>query len=625
MSGICAIVNLDGAPVDPAVLQRMITAGGHRGPDGSRHTVQGSIAFGYLALDATAEAQRECQPLVDPARGVWLAADARLDNRTELIGALDTAADPTDADLILAAYLRWGKQCPERLRGDFAFVIWDERSRRLLCATDAFAVKPLHFAQSGSVVCIASEAQQILQHPAFPLRLDEIAVADFLISNFGDPERTLFDGISRLPAASLLDITVDYSQRERYWDLDPERRIRCSTDAEYAEQFNSVFGGAVKARLRTHAGKVAILVSGGLDSGAIAAVSQRLLQGEAGGPSLSGYSYTFPGLKACDERQYSSALTEELGIPIEYVNAEVFPGLERGDTGALSLENPLTDSLAILPPMLQKMRAEGARVVLTGHGGDDLLQGSGLLYLDRLKRGDLRVFADIRTHSRRKRIGFWQILYVYLIRPLLPTPILDGVRALAGRSPRLLPWIDAEFAGRTKLLARLDRPAAPRRFQSLGLQHRYEDLIVNRTGLRTTYLYDRVAHSCGIEARHPFLDRDLAEFLFAIPPEQVFQPGATKYILRKALDGLLPDRICWRWDKTRFESHFRHRIGETEREAVLEMLQAPLVAEMAFCSAKELSRAFDRFLAGTCSATDGMMLLFPVTMERWLRRHRDLL
>lgn len=625
MSGICAIVNLDGGPVEAAHLERVLAAAGHRGPDGRRSELRGSVGFGHLALHATPEAIRERQPLIDPSTDVWLTADVRLDNRAELIRLLAPPEDPTDPDLILAAYLRWGTECPQRLRGDFAFAIWDPRERRLFCATDPFAVKPLHFARGGSLVCVASEAQQIFRHPAFPPRLDEVAVADFLVSNFGEPERTLFAGISRLPAACRLSVTADSLRQERYWDINPELRITYSRDEEYAEHFNAVFGAAVRGRLRTQAESISILVSGGLDSGAVAAVSQRLLAEGGHRPALSGYSFAFPGLAACDERPYSAALTEELGIPIQYVNAEELPGLVPGDTGALALENPLTDSQALLPPVMARMRAEGSRVALTGHGGDDLLQGSGLLYLDRLRRGELRVLGDVRTHARRKRISAWQVFYVYLVRPLLPAPVLKAVRALAGRSPRLPSWIDADFARRIGLLGRLEERGIPRRFSSLALQDQYAGLVRNRTGIRTTYLYDRVAHAHGLEARHPFLDRDLAEFLFAIPPEQVFQPGATKYILRRALDGLLPDRICWRWDKTRFESHYRHRIGETERAAVLEMLEAPIIGELAFCNAKELSGAYQRFLAGTASPTDGMMLLFPITLERWLRRHRELL
>ena len=187
MSGICGVVHFDGAPVDPKVLRQMAEVVAYRGPDGIRYWIDGNVGLAHLALNATPEALRERQPLPSVDGLTCLTADARVDNRSELVRTLTSKGclqqkDPTDADLILAAYRCWGEACPEHIIGDFAFAIWDGHNRWMFCARDPFGVRPLHYSQVGQTLCVASEAQQVLQHPAMPWRLDEVAMANHPVS-----------------------------------------------------------------------------------------------------------------------------------------------------------------------------------------------------------------------------------------------------------------------------------------------------------------------------------------------------------------------------------------------------------------------------------------------------------
>ena len=173
MSGIVAVVNFDGAPVDPQVLKKMAEQCAYRGPDGINYWIQGNVGLAHLALHATPEALREHQPQLSEDGKLCLTADARVDNRPELIPLLQAKGEPvtnesTDADLILAAYRVWGEKCPEQIIGDYAFAIWDAKEQRLFCARDIYGVKSLHYARVGATLCVASEAQQIIQHPKMP-------------------------------------------------------------------------------------------------------------------------------------------------------------------------------------------------------------------------------------------------------------------------------------------------------------------------------------------------------------------------------------------------------------------------------------------------------------------------
>src|ERR671911_296439 len=150
MSGICGMVNLDGAPIEPAALKKMARAAVHRGPDGIRYHTEGAVGLAHLALNITPESAREHQPLVSERGDLVLVADARIDNREELARILWGGGHlpdepPTDAEIILEAYRRWGEGCPARLIGDFAFAIWDARRGRLFAARDAMAMRALYY------------------------------------------------------------------------------------------------------------------------------------------------------------------------------------------------------------------------------------------------------------------------------------------------------------------------------------------------------------------------------------------------------------------------------------------------------------------------------------------------
>ena len=176
MSGICGIVNFDGALVDEALLKRMAEAAVHRGPDGIRYLMEGGIGFAYLALNVTPESLREEQPLRSRDGQVVMAADARVDNRRELIRTLRSegclsAEEPTDADIIMAAYECWGEGCAERIIGDFAFAVWDVRRRRLMAARDRSGCRAFYYRRDGNRFLWATEAAQLLADPAAFRRL----------------------------------------------------------------------------------------------------------------------------------------------------------------------------------------------------------------------------------------------------------------------------------------------------------------------------------------------------------------------------------------------------------------------------------------------------------------------
>lgn len=617
MSAFCGVIDLSGAPAGREELGRMAAASARRGPDGERFTLSGQAGLCHLPLLATAESLAETQPLGRDG-DVLVVADARLDNREELVAALDAAPDAgdigdiADTEIILRAYLRWGERCPERLLGDFAFAIWDAPRRRLLCACDPLGVRTLHHARAGSRVVFGSEAQQVLAHPAIPRRLDDVTVGDFLAGLSSDPARTFFRDVHRLPPAHRLIVTPEGERVERYWDLDPEARIRHRRDEDYAACFLDLLRQSVEDRLRTRAGSLGILMSGGLDSSSVAAVARSLCP-EA---DLFSGSFVFERLQQCDEWEFISATARHLGLGTELVPAESFPLVD----AAPGLESPSRAGDAGFRAMMERVRARGARVLLTGHGGDDLLTGTPVAYADRLRRGDLRAVVEVARHAAGKGPAWRWILYHYLARPLLPDAADRALRRLTRGSIEdgLPEWIDPGFARRTAIEERL-QDHQPGRFRDKARQTLYSAFRQSPWSPVCEW-YDRGANAFGIEVRHPFLDRRLAEYLFAIPPDRLFRAGESKPLLRQAMAGLLPEAVRLRRDKTRLGAFLDLSLQQGQRDWIDQILREPRAVAMGFLDGDRFRAAYLRYRNG--GLEEGQRSLwYALMLEIWLRQN----
>jgi len=629
VSGICGIFNRDGAPVDPDMLRKMAESAAHRGPDGIRYWTNGNVGFAHLALHVTPESVRERQPLLSSDGLVCLAADARVDNRQELIEVLGPRGylrekDPTDADLILAAYSCWGAECPVHILGDFAFAVWDGRKQQIFCARDACGVKPLHYSRVNQTLCFASELQQILQNPEIPRRLDEVAMADHLTVNFYDQGSTMFLDVRRLPPAHRLTATRAGIRLKRYWDIDPSARTVYRRDEDYAAHFLHLFRRAVADHLRTRGKAVGITMSGGLDSCSIAAVSQHMLSANGDSPGLIAYSYAFDRLRDCDERGYSRAMADELGVEIEYIPAERFWFLREPVVLRPSLESPALWFESTTRHAMMRLRERGGRVLLTGEGGDSLLWGSPLIWADRLLQGHIGVLWDLARRAGRQGRPYHRLLYAQIARPLLPDCINQALRRLIGRNkPSRVPeWISLGFGRRIGLAERLAHPPVTRHFRNMARQDIYEFAITLGAG-PGIYWYDNTAARFGLEARHPFWDRRLLEFILSIPPEQLFRGECRKLLLRRAMAGILPDVIRLRKDKTIFNSFADLSLRDKEADQVKGLLKAPLLGKMGIVDADRLRSAYERYRAG--KKGNWALTLFPtIVLELWLKRYYDM-
>jgi asparagine synthase (glutamine-hydrolysing) len=535
VSGIVGIVNLDGAPINRRLLDRMTDFMSYRGPDASATWVDGHVGFGHTMLRTTWEAETERQPLSLDGR-VWLTADARIDGRADLIAALESRGRPdvkhaNDAELILHAYHAWGEDCVDHLIGDFAFGIWDGREQRLFCARDHFGVKPFYYACRERCFVFGNTLNCLRLHPAVTDTLNEIAIGDFLL--FGenqDDASTSFRDVSRLRAAHRLLMSADHAPCPvRYWSVPTDFHLHYSersTD-DVVEGFRESLSRAVRDRLR--AKRIALEMSGGLDSTSIAATTRDL--SPRGGGDLRAFCISYADLIPDREKEYADCAATALGMPITHVIADRFPLFEipdaklpRPDPGHVG---PLT---APWNRMAQSMAAH-SRVVLTGWDGDTLLTEDPRHYF----------YLLLRTARLQSLLA---ALFSYMGTQRRPPPV--GLRTvlkrLLGKSRSRPPypcWLEPEFERRTALSDRW-RERAARRPPPHPTRPYALRILALSTWAHLFESYDSGVTGLPLEGRHPLVDIRVVDYLLRLPPVPWC---AGKHVQRVAMRGRLPERV----------------------------------------------------------------------------------
>ena len=560
MSGIVGLWNLDGAPVDPAILARMDAALAHRGPDGRGAHLSRDAALAHRSFRITPEESHEVQPLVN-ASGLALVLDGRIDNRDELCRALGLTRDVSDAACVLAAYGHWGESAPERLQGDFAFAILDPARRRLFLARDAIGIRPLYYYRSQRLFAFASEIKALLAHPDIPRRPDDDGVADFLLPSARPLDRqdvTCFQGIhSLVPAHSVL-VTPDGTSVWRYWDFDVGTVIKLGSEAEYAEAFAERFSVAVRRRIRS-ATPVSVSVSGGLDSSAVFCQAETLRRAGGYCPEVQGISYHGPEGSPADERQYLVEMERVYGIDIQRIPMAPLMGIADGaDEQAWATEAPFVDyQWGVTRAVHAAVRERGARVLLSGHWGDEVLF-SPVYLVDMARRF---AWATVRAHlaqyhnwfshgeagelARRFRLG--------VARSVVPRPLVPPLKWLRQRLfGRAAPaWLAPGFARRALRFAH--RPANIGSGFHSGHARAVYLQVRSKYHVHCMEWNNKVGAMHGLETAFPFLDRDLVGFLIGVPGHLQNANGVPRALARRALRGVVPETVLqrnWKADFT---------------------------------------------------------------------------
>jgi asparagine synthase (glutamine-hydrolysing) len=540
VSGIVGIVNLDGSPVDRALLRRLTDFMSFRGPDAQHTWVNGMAGFGHTLLRTTEESDRDHQPFTSDGK-VWIVAEARIDARADLIRQLEDRGEcveggATDVELVLHAFRVWGDDCVDHLLGDFAFAVWDGPRRRLFCARDPLGVKPFFYAHVGGSVIFSNTQDCIRQHPAVSGKLNELAIGDFLLFGLNqDLTTTSFADIRRLPPAHRATWSTAGMRLSRYWTLPIEDPIYFKRAEDYTDRFKELLDVSVADRLRTN--RISIFMSGGLDSPTLAATARRILRNRSTRSELHAFTTVIDGLDQ-NERYYAELVAVQLGIPIHFRDRTSRIIDRDWNERALHTPEPVANP-TILASDREEYRSISAcsRVLFYGEGPDNALTYEWKPYLAYLarKRKFGRLLTDVSGHViRHKRI------------PLIPTiPRMLATRARRHRFHASYPdWLNPIFESRMQLRARWEDHA---QHSSAPCHHPLRPLAY-----RSFYipLWDRLFTSLDagetgvpLETRHPFIDLRLLRFMLSVP---AIPWCRSKYLVRRSMRGVLPDPILRR-------------------------------------------------------------------------------
>ena len=634
MSAVLGIYYFDGRPVGAADLNNMVVCLRHRGPDSEGTWSSGSVGLGSDMLWTTPESLQERYPVVSPDGTLILVADARIDNREDLISAMalsDSARVPIgDGELIWRAYERWGEDAPARLIGDFAFAIWDRRRNRLFCARDHIGAKPLYYYLTAKAFVFASEIKAILCLPDVPRRLNEARLADHIVQIFEDRISTFYQNILRLPPAHALTITPTGARLRTYWSLDPQRELRFASDDDYVDAFQETFDQAVHARLRS-AYPVGSTLSGGLDSSSIACTARDRLA-EDGQSRLHTFSAIFPSLseadlRKIDERSYIEKVLAGGGCEPHFVRAdELHPLADLDEIFWHQDQLVLAPNLNLHRGLYRAARQADVRILLDGIDGDTTVS-HGLEYLADLARtGHWRTLAaEIQALAHKpgvsRRPG--KLLWLFGVQPLLPRWPFRAHQLLLGH------W-DPEWASgkamNPSFARRIDygNRAAALLAQTSARARNSRDLhyYSMTSGLIPLALevLDKAAAEFGLEVRYPFFDRRLMEFCLALPGEQKFGQGWTRWTQRRAMADRVPAQIRWRFSKADLSPNFTHGLLEAGRELSDSVILDEAEWIAAYYDLPVLRAAYQRFQSAPQAAgQDGLTVYGATMIGLWLQ------
>jgi asparagine synthase (glutamine-hydrolysing) len=547
MSGFTAIFNRDGRPLDKELLGAMNDEIRHRGPDGSGCWTDASIGLAHQMMRTTTASLQETQPAVSTSGAVVLVYDGLIDNAVEIRIAAREARlrvdDTTDATAILLAYQLWRDECAMHLSGDFAFVIWDRIGRRLLCARDPLGIRPLYYHLSDRFFACGTELRQLLRHPDIRQDVNEGMAAEYAANNVTTPSETLYRHIQRLPAGYYLVVNEERHRVRRYWFFDPTRRVRFRTDEQYGEALLEEIRTAVRACARA-AGPLGVETNGDLDAASVAASARQITDSRGARLAPHTFSLAYPGLE-CDVEEFVSEAETHWQTSVERVTFELPSRAAFESSYCAHRDFPETPDEFARHSLYRAVRDRGCRVLLSGLSGDDCLAGHVVHCADLLREFKLR---DLRRQLEHDKLGR-QGLYQFALRPLVPAPAQRVARAVQRGYPS---WIADRFARRVALADRLDR----RRFDKGLWQSRAQEELFRQLTHGWTYhvreSLNRVAAEHGIEVRNPLLRLNVVEFGLAIPEEQRWRGSETRFALRQAMKGLLPENLRTRTGKTDF-------------------------------------------------------------------------
>ena len=576
MCGIVGIFNLDGAAIDPSVIVAATRVQRHRGPDdegfllvdtssGQHVPCMGresdpsldlcridefkgnsyNLALGFRRLSIQDLSTAGHQPMKSVDGRYWIIFNGEIYNYIELRAELAALGHKfhtgSDTEVILAAYEQWGSDCLSRFNGMWAFAIWDSRERSLFCARDRFGEKPFHYVYiPGKLFAFASEIKGLWAANVVDRQISPEMLALYREHDQVDiSEQTFYANILRLPQAHYLRVGEKTGlAKRRFWDIDLREQESGKPDSWYAKQFHDLFCESVKLRLRADV-PVGSSLSGGIDSSTVVTIMDRLLPE---GSIQKTFSARFDD-SAKDEGKWIDHVTAHTNVEPHAVWPDAEGMFEELERVFWHQDEPfLSSSIYAQWCVMRLAKEQNVTVLLDGQGADEMMAGYHW-YFDHLADDLLK---------RMNVSGYWNLHKNYkrlhgqsLGRPPVARVVKQGVPDSWKKGGKALMSLWKSFPEVTAV-----KPIYPREFKGVSELKKILWWSTTRHGLAELLRYaDRNSMAHSREVRLPFLDHRLVEFVFRLPDRLIIYEGWTKWILREAFRGIVPEPISSRADK----------------------------------------------------------------------------
>jgi asparagine synthase (glutamine-hydrolysing) len=557
VSGIAAVLNLDGSPVSQSEIERVANVLKPFGPDQQKILVRGNAAFAFCLHRLTPEDLFEKQPLSFANRFVML-FDGRIDNRSELADILGVSSPELhsmpDSVIAFRLYDRWGHRAFERIVGVFAIILMDLQNGELICVRDHLGKRVLHYSHSAKQFAVATAPEALFALSCVPRILNRDKVADTLVHRGLNGETTYYQGINRVLPGCMVRVRSAGLSKERYWDPANISDVRFKGDDEYVQAFRERLDAAVRARLRSFRTPCATM-TGGLDSSSIAIIAADMLA--ANGNKLNTFT-AIPEAEFFKEEERSFYYDETPYVrQIAQANPNVVPHLIPPSKG------PLLDQIAEqirlggapsgsvlnglwVMDICAAAHSMGHNVMITGEIGNLTMSYHGRgLFTELLRTGRLfRLFCELRSSGY-----LWKnMVRNWLIAPFVPAPVFRWYKQW--RREGKPPWhvyslIHPEFAAQSGVMARTAREHMPfdRPPPRDNRWARVEDF---QCYCEMADWFAKLRAGFGIDIRTPAFDRRVVEFCIGIPEDQYLRKGCDRWLIRRTMEGRLPDAVLYK-------------------------------------------------------------------------------
>jgi asparagine synthase (glutamine-hydrolysing) len=625
MCGICGIFFSDRdwrvSPDSLAAMNRRIT---HRGPDDEGYFSEENVGLAMRRLSII-DVKTGHQPLANENQDIWIVYNGEIYNHAALRPDLERKGHRyrthSDTETIVHLYEEYGKDCVKHLRGMFAFVIWDRRKRQLFAARDRVGIKPFYYRWDGKAFLFGSEIKTILAYPGIEAQFNRRCLAEYLAFGYITGPDTMFAGINKLMPGHTLQLAEGQQPKvERYWDLTVQTDFPPKPESYYVKTYRELLESAVSSHLMSDV-PLGVFLSGGLDSSAVAALTAKIR-----GDRIQTFSVGY-GEEKFSELPFAREVANHIGSEHHEVRMSREDFFQSLPKLIWHEDEPIVWPSSVSLYMVARLARERVTVVLTGEGSDETLAGYTRYAWTLLNARMDRVYRSITPDSLRRLVRgsihssrisatlHRKLEHTFLVRDGSSWPsfyydnffsAFSSAEQMELLTPEALDQSGDAYAGS---MAAWERSSG-------DLLHRLLYADINSYLIELLMKQDQMSMAASIESRVPFLDHELVEFTARIPAQYSIQGMAGKFVLKKAVDDLLPKSIVYR-KKMGFPTPWEYWLAGPQLDDLERFLLEPRTMERGLFQESAVRTLFSEHRS---KARDhGNRIWRLLNLETWLR------